>query len=84
MNGIYETKFSVEPDSMEIQTYAEEHHRKCILPPLSNTLHPIKELRQTRGPSNSSSKLQIGTTRCVKRPTKFYLWNKNGKRNLTK
>jgi hypothetical protein len=70
MNLIDETRISAQPYNMEIQMYAEERHRKCILPPLlSNTPHPIKELRRMRASSNSSSKLLIGTMRCAKKPT---------------
>jgi hypothetical protein len=84
MNLVNETRFSVEPDNMEIQTYTENATENASSPPLSNMPHPIKELRQARASSDISSKLKIGTTRCVKRPTKFDLQNTNGKRNPMK
>jgi hypothetical protein len=40
MNLVNETRFSVQPDNMKIQLYAEECHRKCILPPLEQKAPP--------------------------------------------
>ncbi len=53
-------------------------------PPLSKTSHPVKELRQTKASSNNSSKQQIGTTRCARKPTKCDLRNTSGKRSPTR
>jgi hypothetical protein len=65
------------------QAYAEEFHRKCILPTLHQTT-PHQGIEANKSITRQLIKAKNKNKECAKRPTEFNLQNTNRKRNLTK